>query len=164
MLKFRVSKEFNLLPPKPNEVLTGLKMNKFGDVTCMKYRSTTPRMSFEGVWARPEQIQVKPPRTRSPSSSSSPSSSGQKCKRTSNADLEKQIEALLRSNEMLTQADIRNKQSLAAQAAMMGRLTKCVDMLEVKYSGLKAKHHIACHTIVNHIEEMEEKEKKKEKK
>jgi hypothetical protein len=102
MSKFRVSKEFNLLPPKPNEVLIGLKMNKFGDVTCMKYRSTTPRTSFEGVRAMPEQIQVKPPRTRSPSSSSSPSSSGQKRKRTSNADLEKQIEALLRSNEMLT--------------------------------------------------------------
>jgi hypothetical protein len=96
---FHVSKELNLLPPKSNEVLTGLKTNKFGDQTCMKYRSTTPRMSFEGVWAMPEQIQVKPPRTRSPSSSSSPSSSGSKCK---NADLEKQIEALLRSNEMLT--------------------------------------------------------------
>jgi hypothetical protein len=145
-------------------MLTGLKMNKFGDVTCMKYRSTTPHTSFEGVWAMPEQIQVKPPRTRSPSSSSSPSSSGQKRKRTSNADLEKQIEALLRSNEVLTQADIRNKQGLVTQAAMMGRLTKRVDMLEVKYSGLKAKHHIACRTIVNHIEEVEDKEKKKEKK
>jgi hypothetical protein len=65
---------------------------------------------------------------------------------------------------MLTQADVRNKQSLAAPAAMMGRLTKRVDMLEVKYLGLKAKHHIACCTIVNHIEEVEEKEKKKEKK
>jgi hypothetical protein len=156
----RVSKELDLLPPKPNEVLTGLKTNKFGDVTCMKYRSTTPRTSFEGVQAMPEQIQVKPPRTRSPSSSSSHSSSGSKRKRTSNADLEKQIEALLRSNEMLTQADVSNKQSLATQAAMMGRLTKCV----VKYSGLKAKHHIACRTTVNHIEEVEEKEKKKEKK
>jgi hypothetical protein len=141
----------------------GLKTNKFGDVTCMKYRSTTPRTSFEGVRAMPEQIQVRPPRTRSPSSSSSPSSSGSKRKRTSNADLEKQIEALLRSNEMLTQADVRNKQSLATQVAMMGRLTKCVDMLEVKYSCLKAKHHIACRTIVNHIEEVEEKKKKEKK-
>jgi hypothetical protein len=140
MLKFHVSKEFNLLPPKPNEVLTGLKMNKFGDVTCMKYRSTTSRTSFEGVRAMPEQIQVKPPRTRSPSSSSSPSSSGQKHKRTSNVDLERKVEALLRSNEMLTQADVRNKQSLVAQVAMIGRLTKRVDMLEVKYLGLKAKH------------------------
>jgi hypothetical protein len=87
--KFRVSKELDLLPPKPNEVLTGLKMNKFGDVTYMKYRSTTPCTSFEGVRAIPEQIQVKPPRTRSPSSSSSPSSSGSKRKRTSNIDLEK---------------------------------------------------------------------------
>jgi hypothetical protein len=158
--KFRVSKELDLLPPKPNEVLTGLKMNKFRDVTCMKYRSTTPCMSFEGVQAMPEQIQVKPPRTRSPSSSSSPSSNGSKRKRTSNVDLEKQIEALLRSNEMLTQADVRNKQSLVAQATIMGRLTKRVDMLEVNYSGLKAKHHITCRTIVNHIEEVEEKEKK----
>jgi hypothetical protein len=142
----------------------GLKTNKFGDVTCMKYRSTTPRTSFEGVQVMLEQIQIKPPRTISPSSSSSPSSSGSKRKRTSNADLEKQIEALLRCNEMLTQANVRNKQSLATQATMMGRLTKCVDILEVKYSGLKAKHHIACRTIVNHIEEVEEKEKKKEKK
>jgi hypothetical protein len=47
---------------------------------------------------------------------------------------------------------------------MMGRLTKHVDMLEVKYLGLNTKHHIACHTIVNHIEEVEDKEKKKEKK
>jgi hypothetical protein len=70
MPKFRVSKELDLLPPKPNEVLTGLKTNKVGDVTCMKYRSTTPRTSFEGVRAMLEQIQVKPPRTRSPSSSS----------------------------------------------------------------------------------------------
>jgi hypothetical protein len=76
MSKFHISKELDLLPPKPNEVLTGLKTNKFGDITCMKYRSTTPRMSFEGVRAMPKQIQVKPPRTRSPSSSSSPSSSG----------------------------------------------------------------------------------------
>jgi hypothetical protein len=52
--KSHVSKELNLLPPKPNEVLMGLKMNKFGDVTCMKYRSTTPHTSFKGVQAMPE--------------------------------------------------------------------------------------------------------------
>jgi hypothetical protein len=40
MRKFRVSKEFNLLPPKPNEVLTGLKTNKFGDVTCTRASHT----------------------------------------------------------------------------------------------------------------------------
>jgi ribosomal protein L20A (L18A) len=72
------------------------------------------------------------------------------------------MEAIVKSNEIITQADVRNKQNLAAQAAMIGRLTKRVDMLEVKYSDLKAKHHIACRTIVNHIEEVEE-EKKKEK-
>jgi hypothetical protein len=30
---FHVTKELNLLPPRPNEMLTGLKTNKIGDVT-----------------------------------------------------------------------------------------------------------------------------------
>jgi hypothetical protein len=78
----------------------GLKTNKFGDLTCMKHRSTTPCTVLDGFRAMPEQIQVKHP--KSPSSSSS--SGGSKCKRTSNMDLEKWIEALLESNKTLTQA------------------------------------------------------------
>ena len=45
----KVMKEINLLPPRANEVLTGVKTNKFGDVTCAKYKSVTPRTTIDGV-------------------------------------------------------------------------------------------------------------------
>jgi hypothetical protein len=54
VLTFRVPKELNLLPPRPDEMLTGLKTNKFGDVTYMKYKKTTPRVTLDGVRAMPE--------------------------------------------------------------------------------------------------------------
>lgn len=79
-LTFRVPKELNLLPPKPNEMLIELKTNKFGDVTCMKYKSSTPRLTLDGVRALPDQIKVAPPWKRS--SSSSPSSREPKHSRT----------------------------------------------------------------------------------
>jgi hypothetical protein len=59
---FKIMKEINHLPLKDHEVLTGLKTNKFGDVTCAKYRSVTPRTIVDGVRAMPEQIKVVPPR------------------------------------------------------------------------------------------------------
>jgi hypothetical protein len=43
VLTFHIPKELNLLSPRPDEMLIGLKTNKFGDVTCMKYKKTTPR-------------------------------------------------------------------------------------------------------------------------
>jgi hypothetical protein len=48
--KFHVPKELNLLPTKPNETLTKLKTNKFGDVTYTKYKSTQ-RVTLDGVRA-----------------------------------------------------------------------------------------------------------------
>ena len=57
----KVTKEINLLPTKGHEVLIGVKTNKFGDVTCVKYKSVTPRTIIDGVWAIPEQIKVIPP-------------------------------------------------------------------------------------------------------
>ena len=53
-------KEINLLPPKGHEVLTGVKTNKFGDVTCAKYKSVTPRTTIDGIRAMPDQIKVVP--------------------------------------------------------------------------------------------------------
>ena len=44
-----VTKEINLLPPKGHEVLTGVKANKFRDVTCAKYKSVTPHTTIDGV-------------------------------------------------------------------------------------------------------------------
>ena len=55
-------KEINHLPPKDHEVLTGLKTNKFGNVTCEKYKSVTPRTIIDGVQALPDQIKVVPPK------------------------------------------------------------------------------------------------------
>ena len=45
----KVTKEINLLPLKGHEVLTGMKTNKFGDVTCAKYKSVTPLTTIDGV-------------------------------------------------------------------------------------------------------------------
>jgi hypothetical protein len=61
---FKVTKEINYLPPKDHEVLTRLKTNKFGDVTCAKYHSVTPRTIIDGVRAMPKQIMVVLPRKR----------------------------------------------------------------------------------------------------
>ena len=60
----KVTKEINLLPPKGHEVPTGLKTNKFRDVTCAKYKSVTPCTIIEGVWAMLEQIKVVPPKEK----------------------------------------------------------------------------------------------------
>jgi hypothetical protein len=54
VLTFHVPKELNLLSPRPDEMLTGLKMNKFGDVTYMKYKKTTLCVTLDGVRAMPE--------------------------------------------------------------------------------------------------------------
>ena len=59
-----VMKEINLLPPKGHEVLTGVKTNKFGDVTCVKYQSVTPRTTINGVRSMPDQIKVVPPKEK----------------------------------------------------------------------------------------------------
>ena len=50
----KVMKEINHLPPKGHEVRTRVKTNKFGDVTCAKYKSVTPRTTIDGVRAMPE--------------------------------------------------------------------------------------------------------------
>ena len=54
----KVMKEINLLPLRANKVLTRVKTNKFGDVTCAKYKSVTPRTIIDGIWAMPDQIKV----------------------------------------------------------------------------------------------------------
>jgi len=86
-----VTKEINRLPPKDHEVLTGLKTNKFGDVTCAKYKSVTPRTTIDGVRAMPEQIKVVPPNRKA---TSPPILEVQKRPRTTIALLEKKIEDL----------------------------------------------------------------------
>ena len=64
MKPIKVPNEINLLSPKTNETLTRVKTNKFRDVTCAKYKSVTPRVTIDGVWAAPEQVKVVPPKKK----------------------------------------------------------------------------------------------------
>ena len=45
-------------------MLTRVKTNKFGDVTCAKYKSVTPHTTIDGVRAMPKQIKVAPPKEK----------------------------------------------------------------------------------------------------
>jgi hypothetical protein len=62
--KIKAPKEINLLPPRANETLTGVKTNKFGDVTCAKYKSIMTGLSIDGVRAAPKQIKVVSPKEK----------------------------------------------------------------------------------------------------
>ena len=57
-------KEINLLPPKLNETLIGVKTNKFRDVTCAKYKSVMPHVAIDGVHATPEQVKIVSPKEK----------------------------------------------------------------------------------------------------
>ena len=84
-------KEINRLSPKDHEVLTGLKTNKFGGVTCAKYKLVTPRTTIDGVQAMPKQIKVVPPKRKV---ASPPILEVEKHPRMTIALLEKKIEDL----------------------------------------------------------------------
>ena len=84
-------KEINHLILKDHEVLARLKTNKFGDVTCAKYKSASPRTTIDGVRAMPEQIEVVPPKRKA---TSPPIPEVEKRPRTTIALLEKKIEDL----------------------------------------------------------------------
>ena len=57
-------KEINLLHPRVNGTLTEVKTNKFGDVTCTKYKSVMPRLTINGFHGAPEQVKVVPPKEK----------------------------------------------------------------------------------------------------
>ena len=87
-------KEINLLPPKGHEVLTGVKTNKFGDVTCAKYYSVTPHTTINGVRAMPDQIKVFPPKEKKRKAPSTLPENKEKHPQMTIALLEKKIEDL----------------------------------------------------------------------
>ena len=88
------TKEINLLPLKGHEVLTEVKTNKFGDVTCAKYKSVTPHTTIDGVRAMPDQIKVVPPKEKKRRAPSLPILEAKKQPRMTIALLEKKIEDL----------------------------------------------------------------------
>jgi len=90
----KVMKEINLLPPKGHEVLTGVKTNKFGDATCVKYKLVLPRLSIDGVRAMPDQIKVVPSKEKKRKAPSTLLENDEKHPRMAIALLEKKIEDL----------------------------------------------------------------------
>ena len=60
----KVPKAINILPPRVNEMLIGVRTNKFGDVTRANYKLVTPRLNIDGVCAAPEQVKVMPPKEK----------------------------------------------------------------------------------------------------
>jgi hypothetical protein len=57
-----VLKNTKLLPQQPNERIVGVKTNKLGEVTYVKYTNATPRVSLDGIRAPPSQVKFIPPR------------------------------------------------------------------------------------------------------
>jgi hypothetical protein len=47
----RLPQDVKLLPPKANETLTGVKLDKLGQIICAKYTTGTPRRTIDGVQA-----------------------------------------------------------------------------------------------------------------
>jgi hypothetical protein len=67
-----VPKNTKLMHPRPNERIVGVKTNKLGEVTCVKYTNATPRISLDGIHAAPSQVKCIPlreaPKRSAPSS------------------------------------------------------------------------------------------------
>jgi hypothetical protein len=57
-----VLKDVKLLPLRSNEMLVGVKTNKIGEVTCVKYTTATPQVSLDGIRAAQGQVKFIPPR------------------------------------------------------------------------------------------------------
>jgi hypothetical protein len=82
----KLPKDVKLLPPKPNETLTKVKLDKDAHVKCVKY---TSRTTFEGVHASPSKIKIIAPKD-APRGEQPP----QKRSKTTVADLEKKVDML----------------------------------------------------------------------
>jgi len=78
----------NILPPKRNEKLLGVRTNKKGEVACAKY-STGDRTYFEGVRAHPMKVKFNPPK-ETPKSTMASAETPRK-RRKMLADLEKEL-------------------------------------------------------------------------
>jgi hypothetical protein len=97
-----VLKDVKLLPPRPNETLMGVKTNKLGEVTCVKYTTTTPQVSLDGIRAAPNQVKFIPPR-ETPKRPAPPLGREEKRPRTTIAMLETRIENISQTVTSLQQ-------------------------------------------------------------
>ena len=86
--------EINLLPPWVNETLTGVKTNKFGDVTCAKYKSVTPRLTINGVHAALEKVKIVLPKEKKKRAATATKENDEKHQRMTVAMLQDKIQTL----------------------------------------------------------------------
>jgi hypothetical protein len=89
--KIAIPKDVKLLPPRSNEKLVGVKTNKLGEVTYIKYTTATPRVSLDGIRAAPGQVKFIPPR-ETPKRPTPPLEREEKRPRTTIAMLETRID------------------------------------------------------------------------
>jgi hypothetical protein len=58
----KLLRDVKLLPPKPNETLMGVKLDKLGQDICAKYTTATPRTTTDGIRANPMKVKFIPPK------------------------------------------------------------------------------------------------------
>jgi hypothetical protein len=58
----RLPQDIKLLPPKANEMLIGVKLDKLGHAIYAKYTTSTPRPTIDGVRAHQSKIKFIPPK------------------------------------------------------------------------------------------------------
>ena len=80
--------ETNILPPKHNEELLGVKTNRKGEVVYAKY-TIRDRTYFEGVRAHPTKVKFIPPKEAPKSTMVASKTPWKRCK--TMADLEKEL-------------------------------------------------------------------------
>jgi hypothetical protein len=57
----RLPQDVKLLSPKVNEMLTGVKLDKLGQVICAKYTTGSPHPTIDGGCAHPTKVKFIPP-------------------------------------------------------------------------------------------------------
>ena len=71
-----------------------MKTNKFGEVTCTKYKSITPCLTIDGVRAALEQVKVVLPKEKKKRAPPSTLENEEKCQRPTVAMLQDKIKTL----------------------------------------------------------------------
>jgi hypothetical protein len=100
-----------------------MKTNKLGEVTCVKYINTTPRVSLDGIRAVPSQVKFIPPREAPKRSTPSSLEREAKRPRMTIAMLEDRVESF--------------KQALALVTSTVRTMSRQTEMNMLEISNLK---------------------------
>jgi hypothetical protein len=101
----------------------GVKTNKLGEVTCVKYTNATPRISLDGICATPSQVKFIPLREAPKRFAPSSLEREAKCPRMTIAMLEDRVESL--------------KQALALVSSTVHTISRQTEMNMLEINNLK---------------------------